>query len=111
MRLPRDREDLLELLGNLLDNACKWAKSTVHVNCDSNEDRMRLVIEDDGPGIDEEHHEDVMRRGRKLDQNQPGHGQGLGIVRDIARLYGGWLHLDRSETLGGLKATLDLPAA
>jgi signal transduction histidine kinase len=106
-----ESQDLEEMAGNLLDNACKWAKSTVHVNCESNEDRMRLVIEDDGPGIDEEHHEDVMRRGRKLDQNQPGHGQGLGIVRDIARLYGGWLHLDRSETLGGLKATLDLPAA
>jgi len=106
-----ESQDLEEMAGNLLDNACKWAKGTVTVNCDTDEDRMRLVIEDDGPGIGEEHHEDVMRRGRKLDETQPGHGHGLGIVRDIARLYGGSLTLGRSESLGGLKATLLLPAA
>jgi signal transduction histidine kinase len=106
-----ESQDLEEMAGNLLDNACKWAASTVQVSCESIDDRMQLVIEDDGPGIDEEHREDVMRRGRKLDQSQPGHGHGLGIVRDIARLYGGSLDLGRSETLGGLKATLDLPAA
>lgn len=106
-----ESQDLEEMAGNLLDNACKWAKSTVNITCETDEDRMRLVFEDDGPGIGEEHHERVMSRGGKLDESQPGHGQGLGIVRDIARLYGGSLTLGRSESLGGLRATLDLPAA
>jgi signal transduction histidine kinase len=105
-----EAQDLEEMAGNLLDNACKWARSTVSVNCTGQEDKLRLMIEDDGPGIDEKHHEDVVRRGHRLDEAQPGHGQGLGIVADIAKLYGGSLELGRSE-LGGLKAILTLPAA
>jgi len=106
-----EAQDLEEMAGNLLDNACKWAKSVVEVHCELVEDHLALVFEDDGPGIPAEEHEDVMRRGRKLDDTQPGHGQGLGIVRDIARLYGGSLQLGSSESLGGLSATLTLPAA
>lgn len=71
---------------------------------------LELIIEDDGPGIPDDELEGVLRRGRKLDDAKPGHGQGLGIVRDIAQLYGGSLTLTRSE-LGGLKAALRLPSA
>lgn len=106
-----ESQDLEEMAGNLLDNACKWAERVVSVSCASANDRLELVIEDDGPGIPDHEREAVMQRGHKLDENRPGHGQGLGIVRDIARLYGGSLVLDRSESLGGLKATLVLPSA
>lgn len=105
-----EAQDLEEMAGNLLDNACKWARSTVTVNCSGGDGMLRLIIEDDGPGIDDKHHEQVMLRGHRLDEAQPGHGQGLGIVHDIAKLYGGSLKLDRSE-LGGLKVILTLPSA
>jgi signal transduction histidine kinase len=105
-----EAQDLEEMAGNLIDNACKWARGIVTVNCATEGDRLQLLIEDDGPGIPEERYEDAMRRGRKLDESRPGHGQGLGIVDDIARLYGGSLELGRSA-LGGLKAVLTLPAA
>jgi signal transduction histidine kinase len=105
-----ESQDLEEMAGNLLDNACKWAQSEVTVRCESQGDRLMLIIEDDGPGIPEKEYESVMRRGRKLDAASAGHGHGLGIVQDIAHLYGGTLTLGRSE-LGGLKVTLSLPAA
>lgn len=105
-----EAQDLEEMAGNLLDNACKWARGVVIVNCESEDDRVNIVIEDDGPGIPEVHYEDVMHRGRKLDEAQPGHGQGMGIVRDIAKLYGGSVELGRSD-LGGLRVVLTLPSA
>jgi len=105
-----EAQDLEELVGNLIDNACKWAKNEVTVNCRSDNNRLALIIEDDGPGIAEEELETITHRGRILDKTIPGHGHGLGIVKDIAELYGGSLKLGRSE-LGGLKAELDLPAA
>ena len=103
-------QDLEEMLGNLMDNACKWAKSRVVIGCGPNHDRLEIIVEDDGPGIDEKEFENVMRRGHKLDETIPGHGQGLGIVKDIAALYGGSLKLAKSE-MGGLQAKLDLPSA
>lgn len=103
-------QDLEEMLGNLMDNASKWANRKVVVHCNTEKNRLVLTVEDDGPGIPEEKLEDVMHRGRKLDDSRPGHGQGLGIVKDIADLYGGNLKLGKSE-LGGLRAELDLPAA
>jgi signal transduction histidine kinase len=103
-------QDLDEMLGNLMDNACKWAKSRVVIGCGPNNDRLEVMVEDDGPGIDEKEFENVMRRGHKLDETIPGHGQGLGIVKDIAALYGGSLKLAKSE-MGGLQAKLDLPSA
>jgi signal transduction histidine kinase len=106
-----EAQDLEEMAGNLLDNACKWAKRNVTVQCDTEGDRLELVIEDDGPGIPDDRREEVMRRGKKLDDTQPGHGQGLGIVFDIAQLYGGSLELGHSESLGGLEAKLRLPSA
>jgi len=105
-----ESQDLEEMAGNLLDNACKWAQRQVTVRCESKDDHLELIIEDDGPGIPDDELEGVLRRGRKLDDAKPGHGQGLGIVRDIAQLYGGSLTLTRSE-LGGLKAALRLPSA
>jgi len=105
-----EAQDLEEMAGNLIDNAFKWAKSRVVVRCDSEQNRLSLIIEDDGPGIAEEELKTITRRGRKLDETSSGHGHGLGIVEDIAVLYGGSLKLGRSE-LGGLKAELDLPAA
>jgi len=99
-----------EMLGNLLDNACKWAKSRVLIYCGTKNGRLEIVVEDDGPGIAENEFDNVVRRGRRLDESIPGHGQGLGIVKDIAALYGGALKLARAE-LGGLQAKLDLPSA
>ena len=103
-------QDLEEMFGNLLDNACKWAKSQVRIGCATNDGRLEILVEDDGPGIADEEYKNVMRRGRRLDESMPGHGQGLGIVNDICALYGGQLKLSRSD-LGGLQAKLELPSA
>lgn len=103
-------QDLEEMLGNLLDNACKWAKSRVRIGCGTIDGRLEILVEDDGPGIADEEYENVMQRGRRLDDSKPGHGQGLGIVKDICALYGGKLKLSRSE-MGGLQAKLELPSA
>ena len=105
-----EAQDLEEMAGNLIDNACKWAKSKVEVLCVTNQDRLVLAIEDDGPGIAEEDMQVVTQRGRKLDEAHAGHGHGLSIVKNIADLYGGTLKLGKSP-LGGLRAELDLPAA
>ena len=105
-----ETQDIEEMAGNLIDNACKWAKSLVIVRCETDGKRLKIVVEDDGPGIMEKDLELVMQRGQKLDESKPGHGHGLGIVNDIAGLYGGSLSLDRSH-LGGLRASLDLHAA
>jgi len=105
-----EAQDLEEMVGNLIDNAFKWAQTEVVVKCLTDDNRLSLIIEDDGPGIADEELETITRRGRKLDESTPGHGHGLGIVKDIAELYGGSLKLGRSG-LGGLKAELDLPAA
>jgi signal transduction histidine kinase len=108
LRLPWDREDLLELMGNLLDNACKWADSQVHLEVTCGEDVCTLVIEDDGPGIAPERRETVISRGNRLDEQVAGHGLGLGIVRDIVDAWGGSFSLDEGE-LGGLKVVVSLP--
>ena len=104
-----EAQDLEEMVGNLLDNACKWAISRVSIDCQVYKDRFKLIIEDDGPGISEDKLASVLQRGHKLDFSKPGHGHGLGIVKDIAELYGGTIELGRSE-LGGLRAELGLPA-
>jgi signal transduction histidine kinase len=105
-----DPQDLEEMLGNLMDNACKWARSRARVAGVLQGGRLRLGVEDDGPGIPEADRAAVLRRGTRLDEAMPGTGLGLAIVRDLAALYRGSLDLARSE-LGGLRATLDLPAA
>lgn len=105
-----ERQDFDEMLGNLMDNACKWAKSVVHVTSERRDNQLVFLVEDDGPGIGDEQREAVFSRGQRLDEATPGSGLGLSIVRDISGLYGGGIALDRSE-LGGLKAVLTLPAA
>ena len=104
-----ERQDLEEMAGNLMDNACKWAGTRVLVTARSNGGRLALVVEDDGPGMAEAFHGEAFERGRRLDESVPGSGHGLAIVRDLTLLYGGQVTLGRSR-FGGLAATLDLPA-
>jgi signal transduction histidine kinase len=102
------REDLDEMLGNLLDNACQWAKTRVVVASEVREGRLSLTVDDDGPGIPPELSESVLRRGVRADEAGPGSGLGLAIVRELAELYGGWIALGASSA-GGLRARLELP--
>ncbi|WP_136477235.1 sensor histidine kinase [Pseudomonas sp. DG56-2] len=107
--LPWDREDLLELLGNLLDNACKWADSEVRLSIEEQPGRYLLVVDDDGPGIPVSEREQVLERGTRLDEQIDGHGLGLGIVRDIVEVWSGHMTLQDSP-LGGLRVNIALPA-
>jgi signal transduction histidine kinase len=104
-----ERQDLEEMLGNLIDNGCKWARSRVRVACERTGARLVLTVEDDGPGLSAEQRGQVGSRGERLDESVPGSGLGLAIVRDISKLYGGFFALDASP-LGGLLARLELPA-
>ena len=108
-----DRGDLTELLGNLLDNACKWCRSRVRLTAGSDEsagprERLTLVVEDDGAGISADDRARVLERGVRADQNVPGHGLGLAMVHDTVDLYGGQLSID-SSPLGGARFSLRLP--
>jgi signal transduction histidine kinase len=103
------REDLDEMLGNLLDNACKWAKSTVIVASAQAEGIVVVTVDDDGSGLAASMREVVLQRGVRADEAAPGSGFGLAIVRDLAELYGGSISLDESPR-GGLRAKLSLPA-
>ena len=105
-----DRHDLFELCGNLLDNACKWARRNVRVVARADSGTVRLAIEDDGPGVSPEALEALGERGQRLDEHVPGHGLGLAIVNDILDDYGGEMRLDRAPELGGLRVTVSLPA-
>ncbi|QLF94603.1 sensor histidine kinase [Pseudomonas sp. ABC1] len=107
-RLPWDREDMLELLGNLLDNACKWASQRVELQIERTPDGYRLIIDDDGPGIAAEQREQVLERGARLDEATAGHGLGLGIVRDIIVAWHGEWTLQGSPR-GGLRVNILLP--
>lgn len=106
--LPWDREDVLELLGNLLDNACKWADSEVRLGIAPKAGGYRLWVDDDGPGIPQNQRLQVLERGSRLDEQVDGHGLGLGIVRDIVEAWGGRLALLDSP-LGGLRVSIELP--
>lgn len=107
-----ERQDFEEMAGNLIDNACKWAASRVEVAVELTEDRgrwvVRVVVEDDGPGLPEAARAEAKKRGRRLDETKPGSGLGLSIVVDLAAHYGGRLSLGASR-LGGARAELDLP--
>ncbi len=114
-RFRGERQDLEEMLGNLIDNAGKWANSQVRVEVSRGAEiapeRPSIVfrIDDDGPGLPKERRSEATRRGRRLDETKPGSGLGLSIVVDLAQLYGGGLVLEDSP-LGGLRAELTLPA-
>jgi signal transduction histidine kinase len=104
------REDFEEMLGNLVDNACKWAKCRVEVRSSADNGHIVTTVDDDGPGLDPSLRESVLKRGVRADEAAPGSGLGLAIVADLAELYGGSIVLGASP-LGGLRATLRLPAA
>jgi signal transduction histidine kinase len=104
-----ERQDLEEMAGNLIDNACKWAKSVVYVTARRDSGKVVLDVEDDGPGLSPAERQKVGTRGERLDESVPGSGLGLAIVRDISKLYGGFFALDASPH-GGLLARLTLPA-
>jgi len=104
-----DREDMLELLGNILDNAFKWGKNTVAINI-SHSKALKIIIEDDGVGIPLEKVNTIAKRGVRLDESVEGHGLGLGIVNDIIDHYNGSISYGLSENFGGLKVIIELPA-
>ena len=106
-----EAQDLQEMLGNLLDNACKWAHKRVRLSAaHAGPGRLLIHIEDDGSGIEDHERERIFLRGVRVDEQQPGSGLGLDIVRDLAGTYGGEVRADRSP-LGGLRVSLWLPAA
>jgi signal transduction histidine kinase len=105
-----EREDLDEMLGNLLDNACKWARTRVKVTCSKEGEQIVIVVDDDGPGIEPSMREAIMQRGVRADEAAPGSGLGLAIVRDIAEIYRGSISLAASP-MGGARAQLSLPGA
>jgi len=100
-----DRDDMLELLGNILDNSCKWAKSTISCTITTEPD-MLITVEDDGPGCTSAQIDQITQRGIRVDESIQGHGLGLAIVKEIAQIYCFNLILDQSPTLGGLRIRL-----
>ena len=104
-----DGQDLDEMLGNLVENACQWCRRTVRITAAAEGAQVRLTITDDGPGLGEGEAAAVLARGRRLDESAPGHGFGLPIAQELAELYGGGLALGRAD-LGGLAVRLTLPA-
>ena len=104
------REDLDEMLGNLLDNACKWTSSRIVLGATRIGALLILTLDDDGPGLETDLRTVVLERGVRIDEAAPGSGLGLAIVRDVAELYGGSIFLEDSP-LGGLRVRLSLPAA
>jgi signal transduction histidine kinase len=113
-RFRGEQQDLEEMLGNLVDNACKWAQSRVaieavaeHAN-EREKPRVRIIVDDDGPGLSPGERERVAKRGQRLDETKPGSGLGLSIVVELASLYGGVLTLGTAP-IGGLRAELSLP--
>jgi signal transduction histidine kinase len=107
-----ERQDLLEIAGNVLENASKWCRRRVRARAavEAGSERLRLVIEDDGPGLPPERRAEVMQRGARLDESSPGSGLGLSIVEDLARAYGGEVILGESP-MGGLRVDVVLPRA
>jgi len=103
------REDLDEMLGNLVDNACKWARTHAGISSSHLDGQILIVVEDDGGGLEPSQRQAVLQRGVRADEAAPGSGLGLAIVRDLAELYGGSIALGSSPR-GGLRAELRLPA-
>jgi signal transduction histidine kinase len=106
-----ERQDLDEMLGNLVENAAKYGGGRVFVTVEPKGEKVDIVTEDDGPGIPQERRGELFTRGARLDTTgKPGTGLGLAIVRDVAEIYGGTIRLEESEDLGGLLARLTLPS-
>ena len=105
-----ERQDLDEMVGNLVENAAKYGGGRVFVTVERKNGVVDVVVEDDGRGIPQQEREAIFQRGARLDTDKPGTGLGLAIVRDVAEIYGGRITLEESEDLGGLLARLSLPA-
>ena len=116
MSVPADlsvrahREDFEEMLGNILDNACKWAKSRVVLQAALLDGALVITVDDDGEGLPHNLRKVVLERGVRLDEAAPGSGLGLAIVRDLTELYGGTIFLDQSS-MGGLRVKISLPTS
>ena len=106
-----ERQDLDEMLGNLIENAAKYGGGSVFVTVEEAGDFVEIIVEDDGTGIPESNHERLFDRGARLDTGKPGTGLCLAIVRDVVEIYGGTVALEESEDLGGLLVRLRLPNA
>jgi signal transduction histidine kinase len=116
-RFRGERQDLEEMLGNLLDNACEWARGHVDLTVEvpsetgpAHRRRLTITVSDDGPGVSEEQRATIAKRGMRLDETKPGSGLGLSIVTDLAQSYGGSCKLALGPK-GGLSVCLRLPAA
>lgn len=107
--LPVEQQDAQEMLGNLMENAAKWARSRIAIRAQQDAGRIVLTVADDGPGMKDDDHARALARGTRLDERGPGAGLGLAIVADLAALNGGGLQLGRDATLGGLSARITLP--
>ncbi|MFJ5538331.1 sensor histidine kinase [Vreelandella titanicae] len=108
IKVHMDGQDIQELVGNLMDNALRWAHSDVQLQLKSDEQKLTLTVSDDGPGMNEAECQQAVQRGKRLDEQRSGSGLGLAIVTDLVALYSGQLHLSRAST-GGLKVVVELP--
>lgn len=106
-----DRDDLLELLGNLLDNACKWAKQYIELKINYQDGALYIMVSDDGQGCSSSEIEQLTQRGIRIDEGTPGHGLGLSIVSDIVDAYHGTLIIESGKLLSGLLITIRLPSS
>jgi signal transduction histidine kinase len=106
-----ERQDLDEMLGNLIENAAKYGGGSVFVTIEDQGEMVGIIIEDDGRGIPEDERARIFDRGVRLDTSKPGTGLGMAIVRDVAEIYNGSIELDESEDMGGLLVRLKLPKA
>ena len=103
-----EQQDLEEMVGNLMENACKWARADVRVRVEEDAAELRIEVDDDGPGLTEAEREGALKRGVRLDETTPGTGLGLSIVTELAELHKGVLELDEAPE-GGLRARLRFP--
>jgi signal transduction histidine kinase len=112
LKFQGEKQDFEEMVGNLLDNACKWAGSRVWVTASrtDGDGNFVVLVDDDGPGLTQVERAKAVKRGQRLDETKPGSGLGLSIVADLAHLYKGRFELEPSPQ-GGLRARLQLPAA
>jgi len=105
---PIDRQDMLELLGNILDNAYKWAHQNIMLSVSNIDFNFHICIEDDGSGADPNKINELSQRGVRLDEQIAGHGFGLAIAADMVNDYGGNISFQRSDELGGFRADINL---
>lgn len=108
VKVHMDDQDIQELVGNLMDNALRWAHSDVQLQVAIDEQRLTLTVSDDGPGMSEAECQQAVQRGKRLDEQRSGSGLGLAIVTDLVALYSGYMHLSRANA-GGLKVVVELP--